>query len=36
LTSIQDARRSRIFDAIDGFAGDAPQFDEITILVLRR
>jgi serine phosphatase RsbU (regulator of sigma subunit) len=26
---------ARVFDAIDGFAGDAPQFDDITILVLR-
>jgi len=26
----------RVFAAIDGFAGDAPQFDDITLLVLRR
>ncbi|HWF83384.1 MAG TPA: GAF domain-containing SpoIIE family protein phosphatase [Vicinamibacterales bacterium] len=26
----------RVFDAIDRFVGDAPQFDDITILVLRR
>jgi sigma-B regulation protein RsbU (phosphoserine phosphatase) len=27
---------ARIFEAIDGFAGNAPQFDDITVLVLRR
>jgi serine phosphatase RsbU (regulator of sigma subunit) len=27
---------SRVFDAIDAFAGDAPQFDDITMLVVRR
>jgi serine phosphatase RsbU (regulator of sigma subunit) len=27
---------ARVFDAIDRFAGDAPQFDDITIMVLRR
>ena len=27
---------SRVFDAIDAFAGAAPQFDDITLLVLRR
>jgi serine phosphatase RsbU (regulator of sigma subunit) len=27
---------NRVFDAIDRFAGNAPQFDDITILVLRR
>jgi phosphoserine phosphatase RsbU/P len=26
----------RVFDAIDAFAGDAPQFDDITMLVLKR
>jgi phosphoserine phosphatase RsbU/P len=26
----------RVFDAIDRFAAKAPQFDDITILVLRR
>ncbi len=26
----------RIFDAIDAFAGDAPQFDDMTMLVVRR
>ena len=26
----------RIFDAIDAFAGGAPQFDDMTILVARR
>ena len=26
----------RVFDAIDAFAGGAPQFDDITLLVLRR
>jgi serine phosphatase RsbU (regulator of sigma subunit) len=31
-----DAIVNRVFDAIDRFAGDAPQFDDITILVLRR
>jgi sigma-B regulation protein RsbU (phosphoserine phosphatase) len=25
-----------VFEAIDGFAGDAPQFDDITMLILRR
>ncbi len=25
-----------VFDAIDRFAGDAPQFDDITMLVVRR
>ncbi|MDP2054176.1 MAG: PP2C family protein-serine/threonine phosphatase, partial [Acidobacteriota bacterium] len=44
LTAIvQEARRqpsaeivSRVFDAIDQFAGAAPQFDDITLMVLRR
>jgi sigma-B regulation protein RsbU (phosphoserine phosphatase) len=27
---------ARIFEAIDGFAGNAPQFDDITLLVLKR
>ena len=44
LTAIvQDARRqssteivARVFDAIDQFAGAAPQFDDITLMVLRR
>lgn len=44
LTAIvQDARHrpsaeivSRVFDAIDQFAGAAPQFDDITLMVLRR
>jgi len=27
---------SRVFDAIDRFAGAAPQFDDITLMVLRR
>jgi sigma-B regulation protein RsbU (phosphoserine phosphatase) len=27
---------SRVFDAIDQFAGAAPQFDDITLMVLRR
>ena len=27
---------ARIFDAIDAFAGDAPQFDDITLLVIKR
>ena len=44
LTAIvQDVRRlpsseivSRVFDAIDQFAGAAPQFDDITLMVLRR
>ncbi len=31
-----DAIVTRIFEAIDRFAGDAPQFDDITILVVRR
>ena len=31
-----DAIVTRVFDAIDRFAGDAPQFDDITILVMRR
>ncbi len=31
-----EALVQRVFDAIDRFAGDAPQFDDITILVLRR
>jgi len=31
-----DAIVTRVFDAIDRFAGDAPQFDDITILVVRR
>jgi sigma-B regulation protein RsbU (phosphoserine phosphatase) len=26
----------RVFEAIDGFAGTAPQFDDITLLVMRR
>ena len=26
----------RVFDAIDAFAGDAPQFDDITMLILKR
>ena len=40
---IQDARHqssseivARVFDAIDQFAGAAPQFDDITLMVLRR
>ena len=44
LTAIvRDARNepsaeivSRVFDAIDQFAGTAPQFDDITLMVLRR
>jgi serine phosphatase RsbU (regulator of sigma subunit) len=34
----QDASQvvARVFDAIDRFAGDAPQFDDITILVVQR
>jgi serine phosphatase RsbU (regulator of sigma subunit) len=27
---------ARVFERIDGFAGAAPQFDDITLLVLRR
>jgi sigma-B regulation protein RsbU (phosphoserine phosphatase) len=27
---------ARIFEAIDGFAGKAPQFDDITVMVLKR
>jgi len=27
---------ARIFDAIDRFAGRAPQFDDITVLVLKK
>ena len=27
---------ARTFDAIDGFAGNAPQFDDITMLVMKR
>lgn len=40
---VQEARHlpsvemvSRVFDAIDQFAGTAPQFDDITLMVLRR
>ncbi|MDP2318949.1 MAG: SpoIIE family protein phosphatase [Acidobacteriota bacterium] len=44
LTAIVQAARhqpsaeivSRVFDAIDQFAGAAPQFDDITLMVLRR
>jgi serine phosphatase RsbU (regulator of sigma subunit) len=27
---------NRVFDAIDAFAGNAPQFDDITMLALKR
>jgi sigma-B regulation protein RsbU (phosphoserine phosphatase) len=27
---------TRVFDAIDTFAGDAPQYDDITLLVVKR
>jgi len=27
---------ARVFEAIDAFAGGAPQFDDITLLVVRR
>jgi serine phosphatase RsbU (regulator of sigma subunit) len=26
----------RVFDAIDSFAGDTPQFDDITLMIVRR
>ena len=26
----------RVFEAIDAFAGDTPQFDDMTMLVVRR
>jgi len=31
-----DVTVSRVFDALDAFAGTAPQFDDITMLVVRR
>ncbi len=31
-----DVMVSRVFEAIDAFAGAAPQFDDITMLVVRR
>ncbi len=31
-----DVMIDRLFAAIDGFVGDAPQFDDMTILVCRR
>ena len=31
-----DAVIDRVFEAIDAFAGGAPQFDDMTILVARR
>ncbi len=43
MAIVQEARHhpsaevvSRVFDAIDQFAGAAPQFDDITLMVLRR
>ena len=40
LTKHADAPASevvnRVFDAIDAFAGNAPQFDDITMLALKR
>ncbi len=36
ITESADTLVDRVFDAIDAFAGTAPQYDNITLLVLRK